>query len=96
MEGHEIHEMFERLNREVNEWDGEGDSPVDQWLDAREIDAEDLVAYSDAVAHKIAKACIRRGGVMDLGEIASRVSVAFQLGFEVAARRYDNSELPSL
>jgi len=96
MEGNEIHEMFMQLNRESEDWDGNGDNPVDQWLTAREIDGENLVGYSEAVAVKIIRACVERGGVLDVDEVSGRVSAAFQLGFEVAAKRYGGQSLPTL
>jgi hypothetical protein len=82
----EILDMFQELNDQAEVYE-DGETSVDHWFRAREIGEEDLAEYAEAVAIKILKPIVETG-VANVDLVTARVSAAFQLGFEVAAKRY--------
>jgi hypothetical protein len=89
----EIAKMFEELNnRAVNTGDGNG-GWVDEWFASREISYDDLHSYADTCAEKVFRD-IADTSQLDMDYLAARFCAAFQLGFEVAAKRYASSGMP--
>lgn len=66
---------------------------VDEWFAARRINPEHLHEYADAKALLFTRR-VMATGMLDENELASRLCAAFQLGFEVAAKRYMKEGMP--
>jgi hypothetical protein len=91
----EIHDKFVELCDQGEGVDVEnGDAnPVEEWIEARKINDEDLSSYAHACAYKFLSRAME-SGILDQYELEARFASAFQLGFEVAADRYLPEGMP--
>lgn len=88
----EIREIYQKLNDDSERNDGRA---VDEWFAARQINEEDFHGYTAAAATKAIEDMMRTG-VIDEDMLAARFAACFQLGFEVAAKRYLAGSMPPM